>query len=216
MQTSINQLLEKASVIFFDFDGVIKDSIEVKAAAFENLFSDCNEEALLKIRKHHLEFGGLSRFEKIPIYLCFAGIECSSINIEKYTGKFSTLVKQSVIDSLWVPGVIEYIESHHKSKQFILVTATPKFEIDEILLELGISNFFIDVYGSPTPKTKAIALAIEKFQYDSKKTIMIGDSMDDYKAALNNNVTFFLRQTEFNIALQDDLNCLVLKDFINE
>ena len=40
--------------------------------------------------------------------------------------------------------------------------------------------------------------------------------MDDYKAALNNNVTFFLRQTEFNIALQDDLNCLVLKDFINE
>jgi HAD superfamily hydrolase (TIGR01549 family) len=216
MQTLVNQLLKKSSVIFWDFDGVIKDSLEVKASAFENLFSEYDQTILNQIKKHHFEFGGLSRFEKIPIYLDFAGIPRSQINIEKYTKKFSTLVKQSVIDSPWVPGAIEYIKSHYMKKQFFIVTATPKFEIDEILVRLGISNFFIEAYGSPTPKTKALALAIEKFQCDSKKTIMIGDSMSDYKSALQNNITFVLRQTEFNITLQNDLNCLMLKDFANE
>ena len=45
---------------------------------------------------------------------------------------------------------------------------------------------------------------------------MIGDSMSDYQAALNNDVAFVLRQTEFNIALQNNLNCLLLRDFIYE
>mgnify|MGYP006087869139 CR=1 FL=1 len=216
MQSIVNQLLEKSSVIFWDFDGVIKDSLEVKASAFENLFLEYDQTILKQIKKHHLEFSGISRFEKIPIYLDFVGITPTKINIEKYIDKFSTLVKQSVIDSPWIPGVTDYIKSNYKSKQFIIITAAPKFEIDEILMELGLTNFFLDVYGAPISKTKAITLAIEKFQYDSKKTIMIGDSMSDYKAALKNNVSFVLKQTEFNIALQKDLNCLMLRDFINE
>ena len=216
MHTKVNQLLEKSSVIFWDFDGVIKDSLEVKASAFENLFSEYDQTILKQIKKHHLEFGGVSRFEKIPLYLDFVGITPTQINIEKYIDKLSNIVKQSVIDSPWVPGVIDYIKSNYKSKQFILVTATPKFEIDEILMELGLTNFFLEVYGAPISKTKALGLAIEKFRYDSKKTIMIGDSMSDYQAALNNDVAFVLRQTEFNIALQNNLNCLILRDFIYE
>jgi phosphoglycolate phosphatase-like HAD superfamily hydrolase len=208
-------MFNQFDVIFWDFDGVIKDSIIIKGLAFESLFSDCNKEVLSQIRKHHLEFGGLSRFEKIPIYLKLAGISPTELNVKKYSEKFSHIVKQSVIDSPWVPGVFEYLESNYLRQKFILVTATPKIEIDEILTELNITEYFREVYGSPMIKVKAIALAIEKFQCDLKKTIMIGDSISDFNAAKNNNLPFVLRKTDLNAALQRDLNCFMFKDFIN-
>lgn len=215
MQNSINQILKPLNLIFWDFDGIIKDSVPAKAYAFEYLFSDCDEEVLGQIREHHLKFSGVSRFKKIPIYLNFAGISSSDLIIKKYSEKFSSIVKDFVIDSPWVPGVIDYLESHHSRQKFILVTATPKIEIDEILMELKISDFFIEVFGSPISKVNALALGIEKFKYELNETIMIGDSLCDYNAAIDNNVPFLLRQTDSNIDLQKDLNCFMFRDFIN-
>ena len=40
MKKSLNKLVDQAKVIFWDFDGVIKDSVKVKSLAFERLFSD--------------------------------------------------------------------------------------------------------------------------------------------------------------------------------
>ena len=40
-------------IIFWDFDGVIKDSVNVKTWAFMNLFDKCNNEIKERIRLHH-------------------------------------------------------------------------------------------------------------------------------------------------------------------
>jgi phosphoglycolate phosphatase-like HAD superfamily hydrolase len=215
MQNFLNQILKPLNLIFWDFDGVIKDSVIAKGYAFEYLFSDCDEEVLSQIREHHLKFGGVSRFKKIPMYLNFAGIPSSNLIIKKYSEKFSSIVKDLVIESPWVPGVFEYLESNYSRQQFILVTATPKIEIDEILMELNISDFFREVYGYSISKANGIALGIEMFKFELNKTIMIGDSLSDFNAAIDNNVPFLLRQTSSNIDLQNDLNCLMFKDFIN-
>ena len=60
--------LSKFDVIFWDFDGVIKESVQVKAEAYVALFSGHGIEVQQKVREHHLQHGGMSRYEKIFLY----------------------------------------------------------------------------------------------------------------------------------------------------
>ena len=157
---------EDYEIILWDFDGVIKESVAIKAYAFENLFSNYDQQIRLQIRRHHLSNTGLSRFIKIPLYLRFAGIKVTTKTINEYARKFSELVKQLVIDSPWVPGVEKYLKLNYQSKKFILLTATPKEEIDDILIKLDILRYFHEVYGSQSSKINSMSNAIEKFQCD--------------------------------------------------
>jgi phosphoglycolate phosphatase-like HAD superfamily hydrolase len=59
--------------IFLDFDGVIKESVEAKSAAFVHLFEGFGDDVSKRVRSHHEANGGMSRFEKIPMYLGWAG-----------------------------------------------------------------------------------------------------------------------------------------------
>ena len=53
--------------------------------------------------------------------------------IEVFLEKFSNEVKNKVIDSKWVPGVKDYIETYYQTKSLFIITATPQAEIEEIL-----------------------------------------------------------------------------------
>ena len=46
-------LFKRAEIIFWDFDGVIKESVGVKSDAYEKLFLPFGEGVAKKIRRHH-------------------------------------------------------------------------------------------------------------------------------------------------------------------
>jgi len=140
----------------------------------------------------------------------------TSKKVQEFCNRFSLLVKQSVIDSPWVHGFLEFIERHHKEKKHILVTATPIEEIEEILQELNIKHFFYKIYGAPNTKNDAINETLRSLKIGSEHAIMLGDSESDYKAAKDNNVLFLLRGTELNKNLQSACKDWIFKDFINE
>ena len=51
--------MKEYSNIFWDFDGVIKDSMTVKSDAFEQLFLPFGENIAKKVRTHHEANGGI-------------------------------------------------------------------------------------------------------------------------------------------------------------
>jgi len=210
---NVYKLEKKYKYIYFDFDGVIKDSVGVKSSAFEQLFSPFGSEVSKKVRRHHESHGGMSRYDKLPIYLLFAGQDLSDNVLKEYSESFSRLVKQRVIDSEWVPGVLEYLYKQCDKYTFFLVTATPQLEIEEILASLDIQRFFDRVTGAPTKKGDAIKSILEDFSIKPENSVMIGDSDSDYKAALVNDVPFILRRTELNKKLQEQLDCPMIIDF---
>ena len=55
---------KEIEAIFWDFDGVIKDSVEIKSDAFEDLFSPFGLNLSKKVRKHHENNTGLTRYDK--------------------------------------------------------------------------------------------------------------------------------------------------------
>ena len=216
MKKSLTQLVDSAEVVFWDFDGVIKDSVEVKSAAFEKLFASYGADIAYKVRLHHEQNGGLSRLEKILLYLSWSNEVITSKKVQEFCNTFSSLVKQSVIDSPWVDGFLEFIERHYELKKHVLVTATPIEEIEEILKSLNILHFFYEVYGTPNTKSDTIKEVLKNLKIMPRHAIMIGDSESDYEAAKDNNVLFFLRSTDLNKDLQGACKDWIFKDFINE
>ena len=203
------------SFIFLDFDGVIKESVLVKTDAFESLFTKFGEQIVSRVRDHHKCNGGLSRYEKIPLYLEWAGEEGGIETVDHFCESFSTLVMQAVIDSPWVNGVQEFLDTNHKEKNIFLITATPQEEIEEILSALHIAHCFKEAYGAPTEKSEAMADIIKRYTIDALDAVMVGDSKNDYNAAKKNGVPFVLRRTPNNVDLQHSLECNMIDDFVS-
>ena len=195
--------LEFSRIIFWDFDGVIKDSVGVKTLAFEKLFLPYGTKIAQKVKRHHEANGGVSRFDKIPLYLSWAGEVITDELVSNFCNLFSEAVFQSVVESSWVPGVYEYLSNNYPEKYFVLVTATPQLEIERILSTLEIDQYFQQVIGAPTKKTDAIRSVLEKQKVVTDDALMIGDAVADLQAAQVNSIPFLLRRTPQNLHLQN-------------
>ena len=198
-------MLDKYKIVFWDFDGVIKESVEVKTNAFRELFRSFGDEVTEKVTIHHINNGGMSRFEKIPIYLEFAGIKPAENIINEFCDKFALLVEDSVINSNWVPGVQQIICNRKKEGQhYFLVTATPQSEIERILLRLEIIINFSNIFGAPLTKSEAIKTSLKLYNVSPKDSIMVGDSIADFEASQITGSEFLLRRTPENLISMHD------------
>lgn len=215
MGLDVAQVLRAATLVFWDFDGVIKDSVDVKTLAYESLFLPYGEQIASRVRQHHEANGGVSRFDKIPLYLAWAGEQATPVQVEAFCARFSLAVLQAVIDSPWVPGVREYLLQHFAEKYFVLVTATPQSEIEKILASLDLCRCFREVHGAPTKKGYAVKEVLARLECAPASALMVGDAETDLQAAQSNSVPFLLRRTPLNLSLQASYSGPIF-DYLND
>jgi phosphoglycolate phosphatase-like HAD superfamily hydrolase len=208
-------MLQRYATLFWDFDGVIKDSVAVKARAFERLFAPFGAQVAERVRHHHERNGGMSRYEKLPLYLRWAGRQDTAAEVTRYCELFSAAVRQAVIDSPWVPGAREYLQKNHGRQCCVLLSATPHAEIQGILAALDIVSWFREVHGAPTSKIEAIRSVLARWRCAPAEALVIGDSDSDYAAARSTGVEFLLRRTTLNQHLQCEHAGLQCEDFTN-
>jgi phosphoglycolate phosphatase-like HAD superfamily hydrolase len=208
------ELLRRPKVIFWDFDGVIKDSIEVKTQAFVDLFRAFGVAVVDRVREHHLAHGGMSRFDKVPIYLQWGGTEPDPATVAEYCDRFGQLVLQGVIDAPWVPGVEVFLRGTPQRQAFIVVSATPQNELAHILRALDLTNCFTDIFGAPTGKKDAIRMTLAVCGLAPTDCLMIGDARADFEAAQANAVPFLLRRHDTNAEVFATYTGPSIKDFL--
>ena len=206
-------MLHSHKLIFWDFDGVIKDSVDIKTRAFVQLFQPFGVEVAERVRAHHEANGGMSRFDKLPLYLGWAGVEPTEYRVSAYCEQFSQLALQGVIDAPWVPGAEDYIRSNPHRQIFVIVSATPQEELEQILLVLDLRKCFFAVFGAPTSKKGAISMTLESYKIDPKHCLMIGDAKADWDAAQVNHVPFLLRRHATNGQVFKDYTGDSVEDF---
>lgn len=202
-----------AKLIFWDFDGVIKESVDIKTRAFELLFIEYGQEVTNKVRRHHLENGGMSRFEKFPIYLRWANETVSDETVKRFCDKFNHMVVDGVINAPWVPGAEDYLRQNKYEQQFYLVSATPQREMEKILTALDLDKSFARVYGAPVKKSEAIRTTLAEQQVDKNQCLMIGDARADYEAARENEILFLFRRHATNKLIFAKEQVESVKDF---
>lgn len=190
----IDKNIEDYEAILFDFDGVLAECMHVKTEAFAQLYEPYGQDVVNKVVTHHVENGGISRYVKIKHYHeKYLNKPINEEQVEEIAQKFSDLVVEKVIKSDWVKGAKELLEKYHKTIDMYVISGTPEVELKIIIKERNMEKYFKAVYGSPITKPEHAKRIIAKHGYDPKKVIYIGDSLSDYKNAIEAKIPFLGR-----------------------
>lgn len=200
--------------IFFDFDGVILDSVDCKTQAFVSMYSKYGEEISKKVRDYHLLNGGISRFEKFRYWhKNYLNINLEESQVQQMANEFSSLVLTNVLKSNEIPGAYNFIKKNYKDFNFWIITGTPTDEIIVILRELDLLKYFKDVYGSPNKKTFWTEHIIKSNQLIRDEVLFIGDAMTDYDASVYSKINFTLRNASYNEEMFSNIDVFKFKNF---
>ena len=203
------------TAIFFDFDGVLVESVDIKTGAFAKLFERKGEDVVKKIIEYHLNNTGVSRYDKFKyIYKEILNRVLSDDEFKMLCNKFAVLVVNAVVGAPYVKGAKEFLENYASRYQCSIVTATPQEEIENIVQKRGTRRFFKAIYGAPTQKSDAVRFVLDKWRIKPNNALYVGDAMSDYIAAMNNSVNFIARINN-NESLFNNIQCLKVRDLSN-
>lgn len=180
--------------ILFDFDGVLAESVNVKTEAFKKLYLPYGDKIVSRVVEHHLQNGGVSRFEKIKLYHeSWLNIKLSDSLLDQLLQKFSDCVFEEVIASPEVIGSHDFLEKFKNDYSRWIITGTPTEEMKKIAERRGISEYFVDIFGSPNGKVFWTDFILKEWKLNPFETVFIGDAKSDFEAATQNGIHFILR-----------------------
>ena len=176
---------------FFDFDGVLADSVEVKTKAFAEIFQPFGQNICTRVINHHRENGGMTRSDKFKYYYeKFIKEPLSEKKLNALCKQFSLIVVNSVVNSPEIKGAERFLIRWHKKIPCFIVSATPESELIDIVEQRGLKKYFKGIYGSPISKEDIIQNLIDQHGFLSGNTLFWGDAISDYKAAVLCKVNF--------------------------
>ncbi len=185
--------------IFFDFDGVIAESVNIKTEAFYQIYFEHGEDIAKKVVEHHKANGGMSRYEKFKLYHKeFLGLDIDQAKVDELSQQFSDFVEKGVIESPEVSGSHDFILNHHNDYKMFVITGTPTEESKRICKARGLFDKFIEICGSPKKKGSWAKYLLDKYNLKKEETIFVGDALADYNAAKEHDLIFLLRNYEEN------------------
>ena len=200
--------------IFFDFDGVIAESVSAKTDAFEEMYLPYGKDIAAKVVEYHKLHGGVSRYEKFKYFHKeFLNEVINKEKVDELAIQFSNIVLDKVINSDEVLGANYFIEKYHKKFKFWIITGTPTTEIELIVEKRKLTNFFIGLHGSPKNKRYWTEYIIDKYNLKRDEIIFLGDATTDMAAADYSKTHFALRENEENQELFKDYKGHRFNDF---
>jgi phosphoglycolate phosphatase-like HAD superfamily hydrolase len=180
-------------LLIFDFDGVIAESIAMKAEAFRKTFSFVPEHQD-EIVTYHLDNGGMSRYVKFRnIYRDILHEELTKEQELGLAHCYEGLVRERMFEIPLVFGAEAILQQYAGCLPLYVVSATPQEEMEEIVSRRGLSKYFNRVYGSPRSKADCIREILGDTGVMPGETLFIGDAPQDWQAAIETGVRFIGR-----------------------
>jgi len=188
-------MIESYTCIFFDFDGVIVDSVEAKIAAFGELYARFGEDVRRAVEEYQRAVPGETRFEKIPrFHRELLGEELSADEVAHWCDRLSDIVLDQVVACPLLPDVAEVLSLlARRGVAAHVVSGTPEAELRVIADRKGLAPFFESLRGAPMHKTPIVKeiMAANRLGFD--QCLFIGDAMTDYVAARECGIAFLGR-----------------------
>lgn len=179
--------------IIFDFDGVLCESVGIKAEAFRRLFEDYPQH-LETILAYHMANGGLNRFKKFEvIYRDMLKEDLSEEKKKELGRRFTDYCYEGVVAAPLVQGACAFLEEYHAKILLFVASGTPQEEIAAIVQERGLEKFFKEVHGSPATKNEIIKNILQRHSIKAQEAVFVGDSINDYYGAREAGVAFVAR-----------------------
>ena len=174
--------MKKYSHLFFDCDGVILNSNKIKTDAFYKLALNFGELQAQKLVNHHLENGGISRYEKIKF---FQKNILKNTNIKLYqelVDNYGKILKEKLIKAEISKGVFK-IKQFFPNSKITVVSGSDQNELRWLFKEKRIDHLFNNgIFGSPKNKIEILEEIFSGFKGE-EKSIFIGDSKYDFEVS---------------------------------
>lgn len=198
-------------IFFWDFDGVLMDSMPVRNKGFELVLKDFPKDQVDELMNFHLKNGGLSRYVKFRYF--FENIRnepISDYEINKWAKKFSVVMrKELVAPKLLIEDSLAFVKNNFENYDMHIVSGSDQEELRFLCNKMNIEIFFKSINGSPTPKIELVKNLLIINKYQNQDCVLIGDSLNDYDAAFKNEIDFIGYN---NVALKQ-LNAQYLESF---
>ena len=198
--------------IIFDFDGVILNSHLIKNKAFFKISKNHGKKIAQKALEYHKKHSGVSRFIKFNFIIKnFLNENVNKKKIDFYSHKFNRATINRIYNLKIPQPLINFLKKEYKNINLYISTGTPQKVIEKILKKKKIFKYFKKVYGSPKNKINHIT-SIKK---NKKKTVFIGDSLEDYNSCKKTNTLFILKEHRENKGIFTDKKVIKIKNFKN-
>jgi phosphoglycolate phosphatase-like HAD superfamily hydrolase len=185
------------STIIFDFDGVIVESVDIKAQAFCHVFRQRPPEIRRQILELHMNQAGTPRRDKFRIiYKEFLNQPVSAVELEQLSVEFSQFCVDKIVAAPYVTGAFEFISQYHGTYDMFIVSSAPESELKEIVNRRGIDGFFKGIFGTPRGKLEICHAILKQKQLLPQQVAFIGDSISDYQVARQCGTRFIGRIDE--------------------
>lgn len=179
-------------ILFWDFDGVIMDSMPIRDKGFIEVLKDFPEEQVAALVAFHQKNGGLSRYVKFRyFYEEILKQPITEEEVNRLSTQFSEIMLSLLIDeTLLIEDSVQFIKQNFNKYTMHVVSGSDGKELNYICKELGLDKYFSSIHGSPTPKTQLVHDLIKEHGYNTDDCVLIGDSINDYDAASKNGISF--------------------------
>ena len=173
-------------VVGFDFDGTLYLTNEIKKKVFFLIASKFdNGETIMK--RILCKYPILDRNEVFDLFskqykLSFPeAIPINPIHLSKRYSKicFSEITQNS-IPRKGMKKILEFLLE--KNIKCYLISATPLKDLNPIIFNLKLDQYFKSIFGSPISKEDSINFIISKENIPKDKFFYIGDAEEDYEA----------------------------------
>ncbi len=205
------------SLVVFDCDGVLLESVDVKTKAFGQTVAEHGSEAVTRLINYHMEHGGVSRYKKFEwFYTEVLGREITEHELQTLAERFKQLAFDGVMRAPMVQGAMEALESLHGRIPLFVASGTPHDELAQVFNERNLDRFFQGVYGFPPGKADLLRRIIKQQGVTPKEILMVGDSTTDLVAAEECGIFFYCRGEQLKQSgwpWSEDLHGLV--EYIN-
>jgi HAD superfamily hydrolase (TIGR01549 family) len=180
-------------VIFWDFDGVLINSNSVRDFGFETVLSEYPKKQVEELIRYHKANGGLSRYVKFRYF--FENIRkenISDLQIKKLSDSFSNIMKIKLNDkSLLINETLSFIKRYQEKFKMHITSGSDQEELKALCEVHKIDNLFDSIHGSPTAKKNILKELIFANNYNVEECVIVGDSINDYEAAIENKIYFY-------------------------
>jgi HAD superfamily hydrolase (TIGR01549 family) len=168
------------------------DSMPTRDLGFEKVLSTYPAHELEQLLTFHRANGGLSRYVKFRYF--FEQIRKESITEEKVqelAAEFSVVMRKELLnEKLLIRDSVEFVKRNHNRFKMYVVSGSDGNELRYLCETLGLSQYFISIHGSPTPKKELVGQLLKDQGIDPRQAVFIGDSTNDYDAAHLHHIDF--------------------------
>lgn len=192
MFLKVCEWLSRFEIIFWDLDGVLVDSLELKGAAMASAFADCLSLDPSVVKQFHIENPGLSRFAKAA-YFCeqrFGYVDESIVQlcVQHYQERYDATVQYDLSHAL--PPLLAMKRCRDLTRKNFLVTNNPISGFAPWFGKVLEPDDFSGIFFGSDQKHEAIETVLHDSGISRERCLMVGDTDVDCAAAQKAKVRF--------------------------